>query len=455
MKLSIVIPVFNEVLTLAETIRRVRAVPVDKELVVVDDCSTDGSGRVLESLRGPDMTLVRHPVNRGKGAAIRTATEHVTGDVVVIQDADLEYNPGELAGLLGYIERDEADVVYGSRFKGTHRSFMFSHYVGNKVLNLVTNALYNSCLTDMETCYKMMRADIFRSLELEANRFDIEPEITAKLLRRGWRLLEVPITYVGRDYGEGKKIRWTDGVAALWTLLKWRLRAPSTDLTLSEALERMHEHHRWVASWVRPHLGERLIHAHCGSAAVTRHLLDREAVLAVDPDPLVARRTGHLFRHLTHARVEALDLATPGSVARLREFRHDTVLIGPELAGADDAQELGRLGEALEPGTRLVLVVPAGGAPDALDRALGRERRYAAVSVEALLLDAGFELETLTWHNRLGAMGRRLATAMGPSPFAVQVYRTLVPLARRLDGAAPSSGDALVVVARRMHRSPA
>jgi glycosyltransferase involved in cell wall biosynthesis len=164
-----------------------------------------------------------HPVNRGKGAAIRTAIEHVQGDVVIIQDADLEYNPADYAILLRPIEDGLADVVYGSRFLGIHRAFLFHHYVGNKLLTLVTNVLYNNMLTDMETGYKAFRTRVLKSFQLRSNRFDFEPEITAKVLKRGYRIYEVPIYYAGRDYAEGKKITWRDGIAALRALIRYRL----------------------------------------------------------------------------------------------------------------------------------------------------------------------------------------------------------------------------------------
>ena len=227
MKLSVLIPVYNERDTVEEVVRRVRAVPVDKEIVVVDDFSTDGTRDVLHRLlqRGEIDHLVLQPENRGKGAAIRAGVARATGDAAIIQDADLEYDPAEYPRLLGPIEQGKADAVYGSRFagQGPHRVLYFWHYVGNKLLTLLSNMVTNLNLTDMETCYKMFRRSVLESIDIEENRFGLEPEITSKLAQGGWRIYEVGISYSGRTYAEGKKINWRDGVSALRCILKYGL----------------------------------------------------------------------------------------------------------------------------------------------------------------------------------------------------------------------------------------
>ncbi len=231
MKLSILIPVFNEAATIENIINRVLSISGDKEIIVTDDASTDGSQKVLETIEKnyPGLvTVLRHKVNKGKGAAIKTALSKVTGDVAVIQDADLEYHPEDYASALKLIESGWADAVYGSRFLGPHRVFLFWHYVGNRFLTLLVNLLANSILTDMETGFKMIRADILKKLDIQSNTFDFEVEVTIKLLRGNYRVYEIPITYTGRDYSEGKKISWKDGVRAIWAILKWSLKTPTT-----------------------------------------------------------------------------------------------------------------------------------------------------------------------------------------------------------------------------------
>jgi len=222
--LTVITPVFNERATLAEAIRRMRAVdlPLTVEIIVVDDGSDDGSGQVLGALEDSTVRVLRHRENQGKGAAVRTALAEARGDLILIQDADLEYDPNDWPKLLDPILRGKARVVYGSRFTGERKNMLPLHWVGNRLLSLVTNVLYSSTLSDMETCYKLFDAQVLEGLTIESDRFDFEPEITAKVLRRGHRIYEVPISYAGREHDEGKKITWRDGVGALKALVKYR-----------------------------------------------------------------------------------------------------------------------------------------------------------------------------------------------------------------------------------------
>jgi glycosyltransferase involved in cell wall biosynthesis len=222
MKLSIVMPVYNESASIREILKRVQALPHAKEIIVVDDGSLDGTRDILKTLAGGEVRVFFHDTNHGKGAAVRTGVAHVRGDVVVVQDADLEYNPRDIPALLVPIERGEADVVFGSRFLGgPHRVLNFWHYVGNRLLTLLSNMCTNLNLTDMETGYKVFRSEVLRQVDIECDRFGFEPEITAKIARLRCRIFEQPISYNGRDYDQGKKITWRDGVAALYHIARF------------------------------------------------------------------------------------------------------------------------------------------------------------------------------------------------------------------------------------------
>lgn len=223
--ISVIIPVYNEVTTIKEIVKRVQSVDLAKEIIIVDDASTDGTREALNELKeGEGITVLFHESNQGKGAALRTACKEVKGDIVIIQDADLEYDPQEYSKLIRPIIEGKADAVYGSRFLGgPHRVLLFWHYVGNKLLTLFSNMFTNLNLTDMETCYKVFKTSLLKELSIESNRFGVEPELTTKLAKLKCRIYEVDISYSGRDYGEGKKINWKDGVAAFYWIVKYNL----------------------------------------------------------------------------------------------------------------------------------------------------------------------------------------------------------------------------------------
>ncbi len=225
MKLSIIVPAYNERNTIQEILRRVRAVDlddIDKEIVVVDDGSTDGTREILRMQADSVTRVLFHEQNQGKAAAVTTGLAAATGDLLVVQDADLEYDPEDLRKLIDPIRKGKAQVVYGSRFTGERRNMLFWHYAGNRFLSLVTNILYNTTLSDMETCYKMFTREAMGGIEIKTKNFQMEPELTAKFLKKGIRIYETPISYAGREMDEGKKISWRDGIPALWTLIKYR-----------------------------------------------------------------------------------------------------------------------------------------------------------------------------------------------------------------------------------------
>jgi glycosyltransferase involved in cell wall biosynthesis len=224
LKISVVIPVYNERNTVKEILRQIQEVQLEKEIIVVDDYSTDGTREALKEMKGDNLKILYHEKNRGKGAALKTAFQEVKGDIVIIQDADLEYNPQEYHKLIQPILAGKADAVYGSRFlSGPHRVLFFWHYVGNKLLTTLSNMFTNLNLTDMETCYKAFHSSLLERIEINSERFGFEPEITAKLAKLNCRIYEIPISYSGRDYSEGKKINWKDGIAAVFWIIRYNL----------------------------------------------------------------------------------------------------------------------------------------------------------------------------------------------------------------------------------------
>lgn len=442
--LSVLMPVYNESRTLRTIVERVLATPVDcdLELVCVDDCSTDSSLDILHGLAASDprIKVVAQPVNMGKGNAIRTAIGHMKGDIGIIQDADLEYDPEDYPRIIGPIVEGKADAVYGSRFASSEvrRVLFFWHALGNRVLTAFSNMANDLNLTDMETCYKAVRADLLKRLRLTSDRFGLEPEITARLARWGARIYEVPISYHGRSYAEGKNIGWRDGVEALWLILKFKfIDTKATDddsIVTRQALGKAPRFRRWILDEFSDHLGTRVLEVNAGPGHSTAHLLDRDLLVVTDSEPIHVETLRRRFGHLENLEVDLWDFdARP-----LEGKAADTAILFDGLQRTPEPKNLlSNVAGAVDLGGHILIQVPAGAdLHGAMDRAVGHVRRFDQEEVEALIAAAGLELVFIKPFNRLGALGWRMHDASGASSISVLEARgfdLLVPLAKGFD----------------------
>ncbi len=466
-RLSVIVPVFNEVGTVRTLLERVMAVPIPKEIIVVDDCSTDGTRTVLEEFRAatPDTEanrlLVRfHERNQGKGAAVRTGVADVSGEIAIIQDADLEYDPNEYPRLMQPILDGHADVVFGSRFSGSPRRVLFFwHTVANKLLTLLSNMCTNLNLTDMETCYKAFRADILKGIPIRSNRFGLEPELTAKVGHLRCRLYEVPISYHGRQYAEGKKIGWKDAFSAVWTILRFAV-APDigrddAGFTTLRRVEVLKRYNRFLWDLVQPFVGRRILEIGSGTGLMTRYLSKRERVVATDIDEQYVEFLSRQFAGNPNVTVRHLDLAQlNGAGDGIPRRAFDTVVCSNVLEHIeDDARALAALRGVLEPGGRLVLIVPAvKGLYGEIDRAIHHYRRYSRDEIASKLRGAGLDVEHLSYFNMLGIPGwwlnavvLRRRTVPG---FQARINDLLVPWLRLEREFGPPVGMSLLAVGR-------
>lgn len=463
-KVSVLIPVYNERWTVRKLLERVLEVPLglELELVIVDDASSDGSQRILEELAQQEdrIRLILHPENRGKGAAVRTAMEHMTGDVAIIQDADLEYDPNEFPKLLRPILEGHADAVFGSRFAGEERRvLLFWHSLGNKLLTLMSNALNDLNLTDMETCYKVVRADILRELCLKADTFTIEPEITTRLAQWGARIYEVPISYRGRGRQEGKKIRPIDGVKAIWEMIRCRFLdtrfTRHTGMYVLRSVQKAHHYNRWLIDRVRPFLGDRVAEAGAGIGNLSHWLSQREHLLLADHDPVYVASLQDTFQFRDNVRVLECDLTEPNFEQAWLEDRLDTVFCSNVLEHLGPHQEiLESFHRVLSPEGHCVIIVPAEPSLyNGLDTSLGHHRRYRSEELKGLMEAAGFEVVHAEQVCKIGALAwwinGKILRRRRLTPRQMLAFDRVWPVLKRCDRWLPWAGMSLIMVGRK------
>ncbi len=467
MLLSILIPVYNERTVVEQSLAQVLASPLpenmDRELVIVDDCSTDGTSDILKRLaeKEPRIRLFRQPVNQGKGAAVRTAIEKATGDFCLVQDADLEYDPSEYSKLLQPLLDGHADAVFGSRYLsgGQSRVLPYWHSMINKGLTLMSNMFSNLNVTDMETCYKVFRTDLLKSIPIRSDRFGFEPEITMKVSKRKLRVYEVPISYHGRTYEEGKKIGWKDGVKALGVVLYFwlvdDLYVPSYGRGLLNSLTGTPNYLTWVTRVIRPYLGDTVIEIGAGLGNLTGRLMGKKLrYVAGEQDGLYLHALRNRF--LRTPSVQVCELHPESSVdfaAWANQF--DSALCVNVLENVDDPKRvLTALVGCIKPGGNLIVLVPQGPSLfGSVDKGLGHKRRFDASQLRKMLEGLGLKIESERQINKIGAPAWWFASQIlhreKISRPALKLWDKTVWFQRLIDPLLPWQGLSLVIVARK------
>lgn len=466
--LSILIPVYNEQEFLGPLLDRVLAAPlqpgIDRELVVVDDCSKDRSleiARAYEAAYPGVIRVVHHEVNQGKGAAIRSAIRHATGEFSIVQDADLEYDPNEIHTLLKPILEGHADVVFGSRFasSGERRVLYFWHSVGNKLLTLVCNMVCDLNLTDMETCYKAFRSELLKTIPIRSERFGIEPEITIKVSKRKARVYEVPISYHGRTYAEGKKIGLKDAFDAVWVIVRF---AFTRDIYLDSgpetlgALSKAPKFNGWMADTIRPYLSNYVLEVGAGIGNLTDALLDgQQRWITTDANVQHLSLLQNKFRGYANVEVRRCDLMRSEDFSALEGSVDSIVCVNVLEHVEDDMLGLRNLYSSLTPGGRAVVLVPQGpGIFGTLDESLRHYRRYSPSGLAQKMRDAGFEVERLIHFNRASMpawyLSGRVLKQRALGVRQMRIFDRMVWILRKIDNLLPWPPMSIIAVGRKI-----
>ncbi|HUJ21812.1 MAG TPA: glycosyltransferase [Bryobacteraceae bacterium] len=464
--LSVLVPLYNEEEFVAPLIERVLQAPLpqgmSRELIVVDDGSSDGSAEIVADLaaRYPEVRLLRQGRNRGKGAAIRTAIEHARGDFCIIQDADLEYDPREYRSVLRPLLEGKADAVYGSRFMivGERRVLYFWHSVANRLLTEFCNLVADLNLTDMETCYKAFRTSFLKSIPIRSDRFGIEPELTIKVARRQVRIYETPISYHGRTYEEGKKIGLKDALAAVFIILRY---AFTNDIykdsgpDILHALSKAPRFNRWMGEIIRPYVGQRVLEIGAGIGNLTRVLIPRvKCYVAADIDQEHMARLATRFQHRHNLHVRHCDLANPADFTELAGTMDTVVCLNVLEHIEDDLQGLRNIYSALAKNGRAIVLVPHGQEIfGTLDAALGHFRRYSHQELREKMEAVGFRVEKILNFNHISRPGwyvtGRILKRTTLGAMQMQLFDQLVWLWRRIDGHLPWPPTSIIAIAAK------
>jgi glycosyltransferase involved in cell wall biosynthesis len=472
MLLSILIPVYNERTVVERSLALVLAAPLpenmDRELVIVDDCSTDGTSGILKRLAAaePRIRLFRHEVNQGKGAAVRMAIEKAEGDFCLVQDADLEYDPSEYVKLMRPLLDGHADAVFGSRYLVSEQSRVlpFWHSMINKGLTLVSNMFSNLNVTDMETCYKVFRTDLLKSIPVRSNRFGFEPEITMKSSKRKLRVYEVPISYHGRTYEEGKKIGWKDGVKALGVILYFwlvdDLYVPSYGRGLLNSLTGTPQYLSWLTRVLRPHLGDTVFEAGAGLGNMTGRLMARKLeYVAGEKDPLYLHALRNRFLRTPSVTVCKLDPEDPADFAPWTG-KFESALCVNLLETVDDPDAVLRhMASILKPGGTAIVLAPQSQALyGSLDEAMGHKRRFSEHELRAAMEQAGLRVGRVYQMNKVGALSwflfGKLLGRKRINKASLKLFDKTVWIWRRIDGLLPWKGLSVIAVAAKGQAVP-
>jgi glycosyltransferase involved in cell wall biosynthesis len=470
--LSILVMVYNEQYLVETSLKRLATLENCPDLerirvIVVNDASTDGTAVALERFRNNldqlalmkfDWVFLEHPKNQGKGAAIRTAISHIDTELVVMHDADLEYHPSDIAKMVPLFLNEEADAVFGSRFLASdfRRVLLFRHSLGNHLITLLTNIVTDLNLSDIETCYKMMRADLFKSIPWESDRFGIEPEITIKLAKRKARIFEIPIRYSGRTYAEGKKITWKDGVRALGTLVKYGIsdKIYVADAYGSEILARLNRaprFTRWMADTIRPYVGEHVLEIGAGIGNLTANLVPRTKYYASDINPHYLDRLETLKQTRPYLQVHYTDTS---AAETFPSEQFDTVICMNVVEHIEnDVGALANIRASLDKNGRAIVLVPNGPRLfGSLDRVLGHYRRYTREQLIKACYDAGFTVEKLLKFNRFGSpswwLNGRVLKKETFGFWQIKLLNSLIPIVRPIDRFLPFPHLSWIVILR-------